>query len=159
MGKLIRSGGQLLPSISELRSVNETIESALIESGDLVIVETKINARWIVDELRVPKTRLVAGPLLPPMDEPSEPLFKPGSDFFSSMTPASSTQRLLPAPPPKPPSIGSSTRITIPSARALEKARTPGTMGLGNMYVAIVVFFRLYHKPHFTTISGAIRVS
>lgn len=126
--RLLEAGGELL-----LPDSTKTIEQALIQPGDVFVVEVQDagTSEWLVDEKAVP----VPGQS---QKEAPLPLFSSENDFFSRMEqknkigPAnfvSASKSVSAAAVQSGKTLAPNKALTTTTS----KPRTPGTMGLGNM--------------------------
>lgn len=173
--KLLQEGGQFLGGLLDTR--NDTVEEALIESGDALVIETPVDDVWIVDESKVSSTGLsINNSEITTQAEQAPPLFASGTDFFSRLTPSTSgssaktaststvMQSALSTISTTSSNLKSAVNISsVSSALGKLKAGTgagrnnhvPGTTGLGNLCVPSSCGLELFSN----NCEGAIHVS
>ncbi|KAH8108335.1 UCH-domain-containing protein [Phellopilus nigrolimitatus] len=127
-GKLLKDGGQLLPSKNDTEKMLKTVDDCLIQSDDALVVEVFENGAWLVNESAVPSNDLTVVP-----DEPAGPIFASGSDFFSQMNSSSSKSSAKASTLKPTASTSSSLTSSYGKGKTDKKGIIPGTIGLVNM--------------------------
>ena len=128
--------------VTVLPESSETAEEALIDDGDVFVVEAAVDGQWLVPDTvnASSESSLIKTDVLPPTPQSTQedadmhkPLFG-STDFFSklqSKTPVTSvTTTTFSAKPSPPPKAGPS---KDPRLASKTSSIVPGTLGLGNM--------------------------
>lgn len=127
--KLLKDGGQLISAQNEAQ---KTVEEALIQNEDALVVELQESGQWLVNKDDVKDLG----------SSHENPLFASGSDFFSNITPGTSKSITNPASSfgpslPPPPSVFTTLAKELSTfsgkGKTSGKGATPGTLGLVNM--------------------------
>jgi hypothetical protein len=129
VSRLLEAGGQI-----RNRFEDKTVDQALIEPGDVFVIELPDADQWLVNMTDVPGLGETDA-------EAPAPLFSAENNFFNRMQ---KTLKTTESPERKAERTAATSTLRLrngnkaePSAASLTatKTRTPGTMGLGNMYI------------------------
>lgn len=115
---------------AELENSDQIVDGSLVEDLCGFVVEVRSDGKWIVPERAEGSN---SSQQTQPAEDASKPLFSKGQDFFSVLASKPATRSDVSKPTPAPPS-----RDPRPAPKVCNLL--PGTLGLGNMYVLLLLY-------------------
>lgn len=123
--KLVKNGGELLPSRDDNTASNKTVDQLMFTEDDGLVIEVPDKDSWLVDDS-------VVGSTLPAEQELSGPVFASDAGFFSkSLSSPLKSSRLEPTASASSTQLSSS--VKSDRNRSEKRGIVAGTIGFSNM--------------------------